>query len=121
MYFGLIIGLVIWGLICKVIANVLYGIAERKGYHENYHLWAWCFWLSLIGVIISVVIVVTLPEKRNDRRNYGENYYGPRQDDNSMTGIGAGSIGDLYSTSSSNTEKIDNNDAYHKNLFKDDV
>ena len=51
-----IIGLlVINGFLAKQMANV----AAMKGYGEEIHAWAWCFWLGIIGYIY----VLSLPDK----------------------------------------------------------
>ena len=43
------------GFLAKQMANV----AAMKGYGEEVHAWAWCFWLGILGYIY----VLSLPDK----------------------------------------------------------
>ncbi len=57
-----IIGLlVVNGFLAKQMANV----AAMKGYGEEIHAWAWCFWLGIIGYIY----VLSLPDKVTQSQN----------------------------------------------------
>lgn len=51
-----LIGLIVAnGFLAKQMANV----AAMKGYGEEVHAWAWCFWLGVLGYIY----VLSLPDK----------------------------------------------------------
>lgn len=57
-----IIGLfVVNGFLAKQMANV----AAMKGYGQELHAWAWCFWLGVMGYIY----ILSLPDKVTQSQN----------------------------------------------------
>lgn len=53
-----------------VVANVFLAgkmaeVAIMKGYGDEIHAWAWCFWLGIIGYIY----VLSLPDKVAEEQN----------------------------------------------------
>ena len=57
-----IIGLlVVNGFLAKQMENV----AAMKGYGQEIHAWAWCFWLGVMGYIY----ILSLPDKVTQSQN----------------------------------------------------
>ena len=61
--FLVVIALVVLFIIRAFVANRFAGLAEDKGY-TNCHIWAWTFWLGLVGMLM----VIAMPDKSDNNR-----------------------------------------------------
>ena len=55
----ILMGLILAFLIDAYIATLMQKVGVDKGYGEEHHIWAICFWLGIIGYLY----VIALPDK----------------------------------------------------------
>lgn len=63
--FGIIIGVIVYILLNAIGASLMRNIAIEKGYGDNCHVWAACFWLGIFGYLY----VIAMPDKIQQEQN----------------------------------------------------
>jgi hypothetical protein len=63
--FLIFIGVIVYIFINAIGASLMRNIAIEKGYGDNCHAWAACFWLGIFGYLY----VVAMPDKIQQSQN----------------------------------------------------
>lgn len=54
-------------LIHFIFANLMQKVAARKGYGNNAHAWAMCFWLGIVGGIYVIALPDLIRQNQNQQ------------------------------------------------------
>lgn len=64
---GIIIGLPVLAVVNAILAALMNKAAVLKGYGEDYHIWAACFWLGIFGCLYAIALPDKIAQNQNQQ------------------------------------------------------
>lgn len=64
---GIIISLLVLVIVNAIGAILMNKAAVLKGYGEDYHIWAACFWLGIFGYLYAIALPDKIAQSQNQQ------------------------------------------------------